>query len=367
MPRLVSNSEYLAGYISGKIHELQSLLEVLASPTELSENEMRNMRTRIDLIDASVRQQHRSISNPQVRPKLNMYEQILELSITELARREKHRGKQPPESDAMRARRIRNDDDYAPYASDGRGPVPLEYWTVVNPAPRRAPVSADDLRLALGNRRSGRDDRDNWATVPNQERPMEREKFQRERPKTSPRNDGTEAGPSGIQRIRDQSRSRTSSAMDTSEDRHSNIGRHNREDSPGSARSRSSMSSYVSTRQSVFSRAQRGVPLPPISERLPHPINRLDSELIGRSEVYVRRAGSATGCPMCGRDHRMYRCDEFMKLNLRERWYESLRNGVCLNCLRHGHSSFTCLRPGACNRCGSRHNSLLCPRHPSNR
>lgn len=140
MPKVTKTCEYLAGYITANMGELQAILDVSASPANLSETEMQNMRARIDLNDASVRQHHRDIEDRRLRPKLNMYERILELSIEELSRRERHRGRQLPESEAMRARRIRSDEDYAPYASDGQGPVLLEYWTLVNTAPRPAPI-----------------------------------------------------------------------------------------------------------------------------------------------------------------------------------------------------------------------------------
>lgn len=332
---------------------------------------MQNMRSRIDLNDASIRQQHRDIHDRRLRPKLNMYECVLNLSLTELTRREQYQGRQPPESEAMRARRIRSDEDYRHYASDGRGPVPLEYWTTVEPAQRRAPISAVDLRHALENRRSGQGRQDFWSPTDDRQPSADNavdhhvahDSYQG-RPSV---NNADRAGPSGLQQVRTSSRSSNTSQMDTDDDFVSGNSHRTRTISPVSAQSRSSIDSYVSTRQSHFSRAQRGVPMPPVLDRLPYVINRLDFDLIGRSEVYVRPPGTVHGCPMCGADHRMIRCDQFTKLTLRERWYEALSRGICLNCLRPGHSSFTCIRPGACNRCGCRHNSLLCKRHPANR
>lgn len=258
MPKIANTCEYLAGYISAKVGELQGMLDVLASQAEFSETEMQNMRERINLNDASVRQQHREIENPRLRPKLNMYEQILELSIAELKRREQHRGQRPPESEAMRARRLRSDADYEPYASDGRGPVPLEYWTVVNPAPRRVPITAEDLRHALHERRTGQDYR-TWTPVADQPMQNNEEVIPREiqapARRVSDVDNDDEAGPSGIQNIRPSSRTTAQSRMDEGNDNASTRSYRSRDDSPGSARSRSSVSSYVSSRQSVFSHA----------------------------------------------------------------------------------------------------------------
>lgn len=87
MPRFSHTDEFLAGYISGKLGELQAMLDVLASPAEMSESKMQNMRRRIDLVDAAVRQQHREIGNPCLRRKLRMYEAVLNLALNELERR----------------------------------------------------------------------------------------------------------------------------------------------------------------------------------------------------------------------------------------------------------------------------------------
>lgn len=101
--------------------DLQVMLGMLASDTEFTEFEMQHMRQRIDLNDASVRSQHRDIDNVHLRPKLHIYERTLDLTVNELARRERNRGRRPPESEAMRARRLRTDDDLDAYASDGKG------------------------------------------------------------------------------------------------------------------------------------------------------------------------------------------------------------------------------------------------------
>lgn len=135
--------------------ELQQILSELSSVTRYSEVEILNMRARINSIDAAVRSQHKAIEDRRLQPNLAIYEQILELSLSELTRRENNRGHQPTESDAMRARRLRQD-SLDVYASDGRGEVPLESWTVVLPAPSPGPISANDLRLALNEREEGR-------------------------------------------------------------------------------------------------------------------------------------------------------------------------------------------------------------------
>lgn len=111
----------------------------------------------------------------------------------------------------------------------------------------------------------------------------------------------------------------------------------------------------------------RCVRLPPMLNEAPFLVHIDDPTLIGRSEVYVRRTDDRTLCPLCTKEHRMYRCPEFLAGSLRERWHHAINLGVCLNCLRPGHSSFKCQSEGACKRCGTRHNSLLCEHHPCNK
>lgn len=176
-----------------------------------------------------------------------------------------------------------------------------------------------------------------------------------------------EAGPSGLQHVRSAVRSPTPQRMETDNSSVSSVSRSIRNISPTSARSRSTIASYVSTRQEPFSQPRFDVPLPPVMSELPYPINRADRDLIGRSEIYIRKPRTDGACAECGDGHRMYHCRTFEAFDLLERWYRALRAGVCLNCLRWGHSSFRCLKEGCCKRCGVRHNSLLCPRNRANR
>lgn len=121
--------------------------------------------------------------------------------------------------------------------------------------------------------------------------------------------------------------------------------------------------------QEIFSHPVRGRPYPPIREELPIPLRLEDPDLVGMAEIYVRpRYGSPKRCPLCPYiEHKLYRCMAFRRMGLRERWYTVLRLGLCLNCLIPGHSHYTCETPGACCRCGKRHNSQLCPIGPCNR
>lgn len=375
MPKLVNSPQFLIGVIFTKMQELQVILDTLASEVQLSENEMRNMRRRIDAVDQSIHTQSRAISDPVLRPKMRQYQSILTLTLRELERREQHRGNRPPESEAMRARRLRLDEDLSGYSSDHRGPVPLENWTTVENPLGPTPIDAADLRRRLENRKLGGDQWQYRPAIDHQPRPNSPQPSSSGIMSVCVRVNGDrnrdEPGPSGLQRVVTRRRTPSPSNMSTSSDDASTGSRRTRELSPhsfrshNSARSRSSVSSYQSGRMERQTRPRHDIPLPPIRDRNPQELDQHNPDLIGMSEIYIRKP--ARGCPYCGEDHRMYRCPPFRALQLLEKWYHALNGGVCLNCLRQGHSSFRCLKEGACRRCGTRHNSLLCPRHPENR
>lgn len=120
--------------------------------------------------------------------------------------------------------------------------------------------------------------------------------------------------------------------------------------------------------QEEFSGPVRDRTYPPIMAEPPMQLKRGDITLIGMSEMYVRpRRTDPRMCPLCAHNwHKLYRCTQFLRMSLEDKWHTVLMEGLCLNCLIHGHSHFTCRTPGACHRCGKRHNSQLCPLGPHN-
>lgn len=120
--------------------------------------------------------------------------------------------------------------------------------------------------------------------------------------------------------------------------------------------------------QEEFSGPVRDRTYPPIMTEPPMRLRRGDINLIGMSEMYVRpRRTDPRMCPICAYNrHKLYRCARFLQMSLEDKWHTVLMEGLCLNCLIHGHSHFTCRTPGACYRCGKRHNSQLCPLGPHN-
>lgn len=69
-------------------------------------------------------------------------------------------------------------------------------------------------------------------------------------------------------------------------------------------------------------------------------------------------ATQAFKCKFCKADHKIYNCNEFLKLPISARIEQVKKLNLCLNCLNGGHSIREC-RFGACKKCNSKHNSLL--------
>nr|CAH7713646.1 unnamed protein product [Callosobruchus chinensis] len=63
-------------------------------------------------------------------------------------------------------------------------------------------------------------------------------------------------------------------------------------------------------------------------------------------------------CYFCGKEHPIYKCDPFLKLNVNDRVSAAKRLKLCLNCLRDSHPTWKC-KLQKCIKCHKLHNSLL--------
>lgn len=387
MPRLVTDQSFLVGFIASKMDDLSVMLNELESTVTFTARELQRMRDQLAARDAAIRQQHRAISDPLVRPKLTQYETMWRIALDYLKRREENDGRPVEESEARRAARLRSPDLEA-YASDGDGPVPLEVMTVTTMVNDFRPVDADDLRQILTSRRAGGTLRDLDASTTADGRPrLRRDEPVPERPLRS--RDGTPPGATdrplyggaGTSREVDD-RPLYGGGEDRPKRGRDQLSRTDSLERPvarvrtysGSTMSLTgstiSRASYASSYQQIADRPVDRVAFPPVQDELPYPISANDTGLLGLSEIYTHPPDEVVAgvrpCPLCNGGHRIIRCPTFVRLTLLDRWFQALSLGVCLNCLRRGHSSFTCYLTGSCRRCNKRHNSLLCPRQPAN-
>ncbi|XP_058817812.1 uncharacterized protein LOC131681118 [Topomyia yanbarensis] len=68
---------------------------------------------------------------------------------------------------------------------------------------------------------------------------------------------------------------------------------------------------------------------------------------------------SKESCYGCNGDHTIYKCDEFKKLSVSERYSKVKQSGLCFNCLRRGHRTVDCNSEQSCKTCGRKHHSLF--------
>lgn len=353
MPCQGYTAEFLVGYICSKMEQLRSILHRMDECDNLTLSELEHICNEVQGVDADVQIQAKLVKDDDlIKSKMIEYKKLV--TRAELLRRErvqkleasqeKRKAAMPSDgvnmatkADAVVPREI-NAEELEIYISDNDEPMPMP--STIRPSRTFRPVEfgrptqgeSDDQPIASTSRQA--DLRDQLAR-------------------------GRAHRRGGVQ-IREPSRT----------------GQRNKDDE----RSRSSLgrgrvtlskvpsASYVSSAQERFSTAVRGRTYPPFARAPLVPLVRKDPSLIGRSEVFIHPPTRASICPLCPNGkHRMYRCTTMLRAGLQERWYRTLKAGVCLNCMIHGHSHFACSNDGACFRCGCRHNSILCPKNPRKR
>lgn len=76
------------------------------------------------------------------------------------------------------------------------------------------------------------------------------------------------------------------------------------------------------------------------------------------SKSLVVNSNSHSHCSLCSKEHLIYSCPDFGKLDPNNRLNEAKRLKLCVNCLRPGHFTKDC-RSSACRKCGKGHHTLL--------
>lgn len=397
MPRFTTSEQWLAGYISGRRDELRRTIDKLRSTTAFSRDEMAHMRSDVLRLDEAVRPQWRDVRPQVVRPMRRQYEELLQLALDELARRERNEGLPSGESAAMYEYRRRSEEpNIEGYESDGRHEQPLEDWTMLVARTGDRADNADDLRRILERRRVTGSIREGEPPRPGVPSVVVRPFVPRvalaigaplhggQRAVHAPLYGDDRAGPSrrqspgaappasaggtrppedrcslssrGKGKCRPRRPSPTPSTASTCSSRSmaTNAPPRSRRSSTSSVRSQFSY-------QSRYTHAP-GDDAPPIARELPVPIDQHDPSIIGRAELFCHPPERGAPCVICGSlEHRACHCSEFGAMSLQHRWYRILSAGACLHCLRRGHSSGYCGDRVPC-KCGILHNSLLCNR-----
>ena len=68
-----------------------------------------------------------------------------------------------------------------------------------------------------------------------------------------------------------------------------------------------------------------------------------------------------SGCPVCGQNHAIWKCTEFLEMNVKDRWKIVKQNRLCYDCLGRNHAAWSCRRHMFCGiaGCTKSHNRLL--------
>lgn len=377
MPKCTYTAELVVGYILAKMEQMRRIIHRLENQIEFSRQELEHIRTDLQEIATDVDVQVKMVRDDRMGAKLIEYRMLLNQATQQRARRLEALDK-PAETMLVQlqfgevdvamvdgpprqAENVEADQDtMSLYASDNEEPLPLELMSVVKPAPTFEPVrieSADDNEPQPSTSRQA-DLREQLA----RHQAVASYGVQRD-----VREQGRGAGV-GHRRGSGRWNGQTRIFVPSRTPEQGRSSNQSRSDTATSRSSMSSHASYVWSRQECFDEPIRGRTYPPVLREPPTPLVRKDPKLIGMAEVFTHPPqANPKICPICpGGRHKMYRCPVFQRMGLQEKWYTVLKKGVCLHCLIRGHSHFTCDTPGACWRCGTRHNSKLCPKGPSN-
>lgn len=374
MPKCTYTPDLLIGYVLAKMDQLRKIVFHLENTVDFTLRELVHIRTEILEIDAEVQLQAKMIKNEQIGPKMMEFRALLRRAVTTRERREQRARANEEDDDQPRpsaqfevvepqeavAPASPTRDDLAPYASDNEDPLPLELKSIVRPARNFQPirVQPSDTVEAMSEATD--------EPVPSTSRQADlRDELDRQRL----------AGSYGVRHENQEQSRETGAARGRGANCRfeqsrifvpSHASERSRSDHRGGTRSVSSMSShasYVSAPQERFDGPVTGRTYPPVQREPPTPLVRNDPSYIGMSEIYTHPPQGSPICPLG--QHKLYRCTSFLRMGLQEKWYTVLKKGLCLNCLIRGHSHFTCDQPGACYRCGRRHDSKLCPEGPN--
>ncbi|XP_062558009.1 uncharacterized protein LOC134222881 [Armigeres subalbatus] len=66
-------------------------------------------------------------------------------------------------------------------------------------------------------------------------------------------------------------------------------------------------------------------------------------------------------CTMCDYKHELYKCEQFKKNSVNEKYNHLRKFGLCFNCMQKGHRTTDCSSSNSCRKCSKRHHTLLHP------
>lgn len=70
-------------------------------------------------------------------------------------------------------------------------------------------------------------------------------------------------------------------------------------------------------------------------------------------------------CSMCEGEHKLWKCEQFLKLSQGDRYKKVISSNVCKNCLDNSHTVDSCWSHSSCRVCNNKHHTLLHRYDPS--
>lgn len=77
------------------------------------------------------------------------------------------------------------------------------------------------------------------------------------------------------------------------------------------------------------------------------------------SSSFFANTNNSVVCPLCKKNHVLYKCPEFHNKTPVDRYNFSKQNRLCVNCLSSSHNFKTCNSTSTCRKCQQRHHTLL--------
>ena len=83
------------------------------------------------------------------------------------------------------------------------------------------------------------------------------------------------------------------------------------------------------------------------------------SNIKGRNVLKSSAATTTKNCPLCSESHRLYQCEKFKSMSVKDRRSKASELSVCFNCLIPGHITKNCNSDKRCLTCKLHHHTFL--------
>lgn len=95
-------------------------------------------------------------------------------------------------------------------------------------------------------------------------------------------------------------------------------------------------------------------------QQLPNKISiKADPKKSAKALLSNNKTSVANVCPLCSGKHRIFHCEQFRNMTVKQRHQIVKEKQLCINCLAPGHRAADCASKNRCQICNQTHNTLL--------